>query len=105
MGDMEFSMPVDVQTYDKKDVDDLFVDLVRRLSITGVDAYVTEVLEDEIMGVEAIQIRPSSGRGATGVLTRMAMHRNSVCSKHIATRRAPTVTCSLWNAHSYSQHS
>ena len=42
MGDMEFSMPVDVQTYDKKDVDDLFVDLVRRLSITGVDAYVNE---------------------------------------------------------------
>ena len=67
--DLEFSMPVDVQTYDKKDVDDLFVDLVRRLSITGVDAYVKEVLKDERMGVEAIQIRPSSGRGATGVLT------------------------------------
>ena len=62
MGDMEFSMPVDVQTYDKKGVNDLFVDLVRRLSISGVDAYVNDVLQDERVGVEAIQIRPG-GRG------------------------------------------
>ena len=62
MGDMEFSMPVDVQTYNKQGVDDLFTDLVRRLSISGVDAYVKDVLQDERVGVEAIQIRPG-GRG------------------------------------------
>ena len=46
---------------------DLFVDLVRRLSITRVDAYVNDVLKDERLGVEAIQIRPG-GRGVN-VLT------------------------------------
>ena len=65
---MEFSIPsIDVHAYDKQCVEELFADLVKRLSINGVDAYVTDVLKDEGLGVEAIQIRACSAQADTSL--------------------------------------
>ena len=42
---MDFRMPVDVASYNKQCVEDLFTDMVTKLTLGGVDKYVLEVLE------------------------------------------------------------
>ena len=55
-------MPIDLQTYNKQCVEDLFANLVTRLTIRGVDAYVTDVLHAEDQGGEAIQIQSGTAQ-------------------------------------------
>ena len=50
-------MPVDVASYNKQCVEDLFTDMVVKLSLGGVDKYVLETLEAPYLGVDALQIR------------------------------------------------
>ena len=50
-------MPIDLAAHNKQCVEDLFGEMVEKLTLRGVETYVVETLEASYLGVDAIQVR------------------------------------------------